>query len=750
MATIKDVAKLAGVSHGTVSNFLNGNTYISSNKVKKIEDAIKTLGYEPHATARNLKKNRTMNVGIILPNIIDPCFSQIFTGIENVLSQKQYTANLFTTSEIPAKERAILKQVQQQRMDGIIIATCQPQNSDVLDDIQRSGIKVVTVEREIIGRDYNFISFGNYKSINDMTCKLISEEYKVIAIVTGPEEYYSEKQSINGYLDAINKSNMKINERLIEITNYDKESAFKAGIRLLQLGEIPQAIITTSTQLAEGIMKAFSIYENNLVTKPLLISLSEEYWTNHAYPNITKIARQAMAMGEMSAELLLDNIEYPAFFEPKTICMDNIIEYLESKKQSSNIDKSYTLNSGELKVLMLDSSASYSTFSLLADFKKHEGINVVIDVLSYEDLYEEIKNESLRDKYDVFQIDNPWMPEFAESKCLHELNNFIDDNSRKIKDFIPGMFDSYSIYNGKTYSLPYMYSTQLLYYRKDLFEDARLQRMFYEQHRTELKPPKTWVEFNAIAKFFTRKYNSESPTLYGTTLGGKYSSGGVCEFLPRKWAYGGRAFDIEGNVTLNSKETLRALKNYCESYEYASPESPEHWWGEQVREFCEGKAAMMMLFQAHATDITDRSKSKVVGNIGFDIVPGGKPVLGGWSLAINANSIRKNLAFKFISWACRKEIAIPHTILGGSTPCVNFYKSPELISIHPWLPKALEGFGDSKKRMMPSLKNKAIISERKYEEILGESVYNAIKNRTSPEVAIANASLKLEKLIQEV
>ncbi|MCP4396698.1 MAG: LacI family transcriptional regulator [bacterium] len=86
MATIKDVAKEAGVSHGTVSNVLNRHGVVSPEKIKRVQEAIEKIGYIPDATARSLKTSCSMNVGVILPNITDPNFTQIFTGIERVVS----------------------------------------------------------------------------------------------------------------------------------------------------------------------------------------------------------------------------------------------------------------------------------------------------------------------------------------------------------------------------------------------------------------------------------------------------------------------------------------------------------------------------------------------------------------------------------------------------------------------------------------------------------------------------------------
>ncbi|HBE80046.1 MAG TPA: hypothetical protein DDW65_20035 [Firmicutes bacterium] len=745
MTTIKDVAKLAGVSHATVSNVMNGYQGVSLDKVQRVQNAIKALSYQPDANARSLKTSKSRTVGVILPNVIDPCFSQIFTGIERKLSEKQYTTSLYITLEIPAKEKQILEQVRRQRVDGIIIATCQPQKVQLFDSIIKSEIRSVFIEREINNQESNFVGFHNEQSIFEATSSSLANGFQVIALIIGPQEYYSEKQCLKGYMDALARYQININPRLIEITNFNKESAFKAAFRLLQLGEVPEVIITSSSQLTEGVMKAIALCEYNLMKKPLVISLSEESWSSNFNPGMVNIPRLAMLAGETAAEVLLTNIENPAFHDNERIILEN--QNADLVALETRTHHYYKKSFASLKVLMLESSASFSTYSLLADLRHEEGINVQIETLPINEIYYEIKKEVLTSDYDVFQIDIPWIPEFAEYGFLFDLSDNIQANPAVTADLIPGILDEYAKYDNRFYGLPYMYGgAQILFYRKDLFEDLKLQRLFFEQYHTALRPPKTWTEYNAVAKFFTKAFNPDSPTQFGTTLGGRYPSGSVCEFLPRKWAYGGSAFDENANVVLNSKETIKALKNYCESYQYASPNSPEYWWDEQVLEFCEGKAAMMVLFISHATDISDRYKSKIVGNVGYDIIPGGIPLLGGWSLGINNNSRKKELAFKFISWACRKELAIPHTILGGSTPCVNLYQSSELISLYPWLLKSFESFKISRKRLLPKFRNR-IMSEKKYEEILGEAVYKSITNQLTPELAIERAAEKFQQLI---
>jgi ABC-type glycerol-3-phosphate transport system substrate-binding protein len=366
----------------------------------------------------------------------------------------------------------------------------------------------------------------------------------------------------------------------------------------------------------------------------------------------------------------------------------------------------------------------------------------------HDRVYETIVREIGTDNYDVFQIDLPWFPELAETGGLTDLSLFIKKEPAVISDYIPGILDTYSRYHGSYFALPYSFATQLLFYRKDLFEDPDLRQRFRRQYHSKLQPPKTWKEFNIIARFFTKSYTPESPVQYGITLGGS-SSGVVCEFLSRLWAYGGSTFDADGNLVLNSKETLRALQNYTESYHYASEDSVDYWWDEQVEEFSQGMAAMMLMFVTCVPAITDRAKSKVIGKIGYAMVPGGNPVLGGWSLAINKVSHRKKEAFQFISWATCRELAIPHTIMGGATPSVHLYKSSELLAIYPWLPKALESYAISRKRSVSTLTTHGALTERDYERILADAIRKAITQQISPERAIQSATEKMRNLLEQ-
>lgn len=746
MVTINDVARLAKVSRGTVSNVINGKNNVSLEKIKRVEEAIRILGYQPNARARSLKTNRSNSIGVVLPNIYDNRYAALYSTIERMFTDKGYIVTLYITSELPAKENRIIELILQQKMDGLIIITCQPQNRELWQRLNAAKIPAVFIEREIESKNYNLIKFNYKEVLYEVTKELLYKKHNKIALITGPIEYSSEKQSIDGYCQALEEAGIGSKTDFIKISQNNKESAFRQSIELLHSSAELSAIITTSEILAEGALKAVDIYKHQYKSPPQIISILDDSWTNQSYSQIGKIFQPSSSAAELAAQILLDSMENPENTSPIVKALN--MQFNETPPFENALNPYYVQhNDKTLKVLMLDSTAAKATKKLIPDFFKkiNSKVKVEFTELDYKSLYNVLQKPPDVIDYDVIEVDLPWLPEMVIDDKLLPIDDLIAQNPKCIESLIPGILNTYAKYDDRFYVLPFVYGTQLLFYRKDLFENQQIQRHFFEMYGKKLSPPTDWKEYNLIAKFFTKKYNPHSPVPYGTTLGGRYTTGSVCEFLPRNWAFGGRIFSENNEVVFYSQQSIKALVNYCEAFKYASPNSCYHWWDEQVLEFSKGEAAMMVLFAAHATDIADRNKSVVAGNVGYATIPGSFSLLGGWSLGINKLSKQKELAFEFISWACSKELAVPYTVLGGATPHVKLYQSPELLSVYPWLPKALEAFKISKKRSLPRNEN-TVMRYGDFERILGGAVYSAITGKLSPEEAILNAHKQFEKL----
>ena len=740
MVTIKDVAKYAGVSHGTVSNVLKGMSSVSLENVIKVERAIRELGYRPNATARNLKTNRSLAVGIILPNITDRMYAQFYSAAEAMLTESNYDVELFVTHDVPEKETAILSRANSLKFAGVIIATCQPGNTLLFEEFLSAGIKMVFIERDPDpSLDCNSVGCRNDKSVHYAIKTLLADGCKHIALITGPETYSSEQLCVQGYKRALADIAREVEPEYIHSTSFSIEDGFRATVQLLSLPDPPDAILCSSTQLTDGMLGALRYVCNG--KRPRIASLSEAQWNDNRYPGVLMLPRASLDLGEAAATLLLENINNAAFFDSKRILINNAWVDSENKAHTT------ARFSGEtIRAAMIEGDMSSAVKSLLPDLYHKHGIKVELDIFPHESLYDFITKEAHSERYDVFSVDILWLKEFAANGLLYELTPIADDAFMESINTQPDLFDDFARFNGHIYAIPHMYCNQLLFYRKDLFENYSCRRRFYEQYKTELKAPHTWAEFNAIARFFTQEYNPHSETEYGTTLGGRYSSAALCEYLTRFYAYGAEVFDHRGRVTLCSPAAIKALQNYCESFLYASPGSPNHWWHEQVSEFAEGKAAMMMMYSSYVSPLMDRNTSHVVGKTSFCAIPGGRPVLGGWSFGINARSKKKEASSAFIQWVSGKDLAIPLTLLGNFSASKTVFESNDIKTIYPWIPKSLEIYPNSVRRSLP--KDKAGLSIKRYEQIIAGAVHDSIIGKALPADALKTAAAELTALLE--
>ena len=732
-ATIKDVAKYAGVSHGTVSNVLRGVKSVSLENVRKVEHAIKELGYRPDVSARSLKMDTSNRVAVVFPNIRDSFYANLYMQLSRRIEDEGYDTLLYITHDTAEEEREILAKIEGTKPAGMVIITCQPMAGELFSSLIADNTPVIFVERNIEGLGCNFVGFQNDIATYDVVRCLFRAHYQRIGLILQSEDYSSEQQCVLGYSNASQDENFPVDTQYIRYTNGRNEDAFIAAIQLLSLPVPPDAIICSNTQLLSGAIGALKFAPAHAI--PQMVAFSEDSWNDNRFHGALLVQRPSQKLGDTISRMLLDNIRNPVFFERQ----QELIEFNSADFIPRFSSKAYpAVSSQPLYISMIEGDIANALRALLPQFSRETGIEVRLETYPHEELYEVILQKSRNADTDIFLVDVFWFREMATSGMLADLSSDINDAVVQELDIQPELFEDFTRVNGHTFGVPFHFCNQLLFYRRDLFQRTDLKRMFYEQYKTELRCPNGFSEFNAVARFFTRSYNPESPTTYGTTLGSRFSSAAVCEFLPRLWAFGGDVFDSDANVVINSPKAIRALSSYCESFNYASPFSKDYWWFEEVNEFANGDTAMMIMYSSYASKLSDRSVSKVIGKVGVSVIPGNCPVLGGWSLCINNNSRRYDDALKFIKWAAAKKNAIPMLLLGNQPACSTVYSSNEIRDIYPWIPKSLEYFPLCRQRMIPV--NTSEITAKDYEEIIARAVYDSVSRAKSPEIALDTAA----------
>ncbi len=164
-----------------------------------------------------------------------------------------------------------------------------------------------------------------------------------------------------------------------------------------------------------------------------------------------------------------------------------------------------------LTILTLDSPTARIMENMARIYTDATGIEIKVAICSYDGIHEILSDLGNTDAYDVIRLDHTWLSWFGEH-IFAPLSELTSSSAEQLfEPFIPGLVPQYTSVNGVAYAFPETPSAQLLFYRKDLFENTVLQRLYKEQYKEELAPPQDFEHFNRIARFFTRRFNGHSP-----------------------------------------------------------------------------------------------------------------------------------------------------------------------------------------------------------------------------------------------
>jgi LacI family transcriptional regulator, sucrose operon repressor len=184
MASIKDVAQLAGVSVTTVSRVLNSRGYIGAETRQKVEEAMQQLDYQPNQIARALLKNQSYLLGVIVPDLSHPLFAELINWIEAYANERNYKILVCNSLQESDKETNYLNMLRQNRVDGIIMCS----HSLEIEDYQKVSMPIVSFDR-IISPAITYVASDNYKGGEIATKHLIEKGCKNLLHISGPLEY---------------------------------------------------------------------------------------------------------------------------------------------------------------------------------------------------------------------------------------------------------------------------------------------------------------------------------------------------------------------------------------------------------------------------------------------------------------------------------------------------------------------------------------------------------------------------------
>lgn len=288
MSTIRDVAKLAGVSTATVSHVLNNSRTVRPETRRQVLDAIKRLNYRPSAIARSLTMNITRSIGVLVADITNPFFAAIVRGIENRLEPHGYQLIVCNTDEQPEREARYLDLLLARRVDGMIIAPT-GQAQPLLHDFVARNIPLVFIDRKPPEQLGPAIAVDNVAAGYAATEHLLRLGHRHIAILVRSPMLSTVAGRLEGYRQALREHHVPVNESLICISDYALEAAHETAHRLLTTHSWLTAIIATNHTLTLGVLEALQEQYLRYPDDVSLVVFDDSPWHTLVTPALTAI-----------------------------------------------------------------------------------------------------------------------------------------------------------------------------------------------------------------------------------------------------------------------------------------------------------------------------------------------------------------------------------------------------------------------------------------------------------------------------
>jgi len=337
MATLKEVAKKAGVSITTVSRVINGSSKVNGETRERVQKAMIQLDYQPNRVAQRLRASSGQSklLGLIIPDIQNQFYSNIVRGIEDVTYGHDYAVILCNSDENPNKERFYLEVLKSESVDGIILPPIH-QFGEEIESIIELGIPIVCVDRKLMRKKVDTVVIGNEKGGYDAVSHLIEQGHKKIAILTSSLQFSSFDERQKGYERALKENGIEIDKRLIkEGDPRSSETARELTDELLSLDSPPTAIFATNNLMTLGVLESVNKHEMQIPDDISIVGFDDLPWAKAISPPLTTIKQPAYEMGQKAAELFFQRVENPSR-EPELVIMEPKLIVRESTAKLVN------------------------------------------------------------------------------------------------------------------------------------------------------------------------------------------------------------------------------------------------------------------------------------------------------------------------------------------------------------------------------------------------------------------------------
>ncbi|WP_038888337.1 substrate-binding domain-containing protein [Vibrio campbellii] len=310
MATMKDIAKLAGVSTSTVSHVINKTRFVSEEISERVNNAAKELNYyAPSALARSLKVNRTKTIGMLVTTSTNPFFGEVVKGVERSCYQKGYSLILCNTEGDNERMRESINTLLHKRVDGLILM-CSSLEGERIDVFERyPDIPVVVM-------DWGPMLFTSDK-IQDNSLRggylaakyLIDCGHKEVGCITGPLIKHQAQMRYEGYKRAMLEAELEFNANWIVESDFECEGGYQAFKKMVERGSLPSSIFVSNDMMAMGVINAANELGIQIPEQLSIIGYDDIHIAKFMSPSLTTIHQPKYRLGQAAVETLLRKLD---------------------------------------------------------------------------------------------------------------------------------------------------------------------------------------------------------------------------------------------------------------------------------------------------------------------------------------------------------------------------------------------------------------------------------------------------------
>src|SRR6185437_2650347 len=306
MATsIKDIARIAGVSHSTVSRALRKSPLIPPETARRIQTIADELGYRASAVARSLVTRKTEAIGVVVTSIADPFNGEVVAGIEEVANQNGYSVILATSQTDPQREMAVVRSFHERRVDGIVVASSRV-GALYLPTLAEMQIPIVLLNNQHPSEFVYSVSIDNIDGARQAAKHLIGLGHTAIAYIGDETGLESDVERLKGFQDAMTAAHLEIRPEFILRGDGKSEAAARRAFDLLALEDRPTAIFCYNDMSALGALNAAAQLKVGVPEQLSVVGFDDLFFAGLMQPSLTTLHQPKRDLGRRAMALLVD------------------------------------------------------------------------------------------------------------------------------------------------------------------------------------------------------------------------------------------------------------------------------------------------------------------------------------------------------------------------------------------------------------------------------------------------------------